>query len=115
MLANSRQQTPFERASLVAAIATALLLLPLQLAAQTSPSVTAGAAMVNPGGVITVTVANGPRNIGDWVGLYDASASSSGYLEWKYLNGLGTPPASGLTGATLTFTAPTMLGTYNVR
>ena len=52
---------------------------------------------------MTATIANGPGNAGDWVGLFAAGASAPTYLECKYLNGTRTRPASGLTGAALTF------------
>ena len=52
---------------------------------------------VIPGGTINFTVANGPANRADWVGLF-ATASSNAYVAWSYLNGLETLPATGLSG-----------------
>ena len=80
-----------------------------------TPTLTVSATTVNPGATITVTVANGPGNASDWVMLAATSAADSGYLTWQYLNGLTTPPATGLTSATLTLTAPMTSGTYNFR
>ena len=67
------------------------------------------------GAAISVTVANGPGNATDWVGLYPTAAGDDGYVAWQYLNGSTTAPATGLTGATLQFTAPLTPGTYNLR
>jgi len=66
--------------------------------------------------VVTVTIANGPGNARDWVGLYPAGASSdtSNRLAYLFLNGLQTAPATGVTGATLSFTMPAA-GTYELR
>src|SRR5205823_10730333 len=52
-----------------------------------------------------------------WVALYcPATAADPGYLTWKYLNNAQTPPGAGVTGATVTFTAPTTPGqTCNAR
>src|SRR5437762_2710478 len=100
-------------------ILTGVLLLVLAVLSPTiaaaAPTVTVSPTTVAPGGLITVTVANGPGNVGDWIGLHAANAPDSTYIDWKYLNGLTTLPATGLTGATLTFTAPATLGGYQVR
>jgi glucose/arabinose dehydrogenase len=79
------------------------------------PTVTPAAATVSPGASINFTVANGPANRGDWVGLYETSAADGAYIAWQYLNGLMTLPMTGVPGATLHFTAPLTGGTYNVR
>ena len=50
-----------------------------------------------------------------WVGLYATGAADSTYVDWKYLNGTHTRPASGVTGAAVAFTMPATPGTYNVR
>src|SRR5207247_5302768 len=76
------------------------------------PAVTVSPATVNPGDVITATVANGPGGPFDWVTLGLVTASDSGYVAWKYLNGSTTPPATGLTNATIPLIVPTMKGTY---
>jgi hypothetical protein len=68
-----------------------------------------------PNEVIQVTVTGGPGNPTDWVGLHVASAPDTSYLAWQYLNGTQTPPASGLTSATLTFQMPAVPGSYNFR
>jgi hypothetical protein len=70
---------------------------------------------VNPGGSITVTLANGPGNFNDWVGLVEASAPDTSYIAWQYLNGATSLPATGLTSATLQFVAPMTPGTYTAR
>lgn len=68
------------------------------------------------GAVFQVTVEGGPGNLADWVGFYPVTVTPpGGHLDWQYLNGLQTPPAIPLTSATLTFTAPTVDGLYNLR
>ena len=80
-----------------------------------TPTVTAGPATVAPGGTITVTVANGPGNVRDWVGLFTVTGADTPSISWLYLNGTWTAPAQALTEATLVFTAPTTPGTYQFR
>jgi fibronectin type III domain protein len=84
-------------------------------AATQGPTVTVSPATVNPGDVITATMANGPGHVWDWVSLVPVTAPDSSYVAWRYLNGLTSPPATGLTGATVQFTAPTTPGTYHIR
>jgi hypothetical protein len=90
----------------------------------TSPNVTVGASVpvltvstvtASPGQSVSVTVQSGPGNPKDWLGLHAVSALDTVYSDWKYLNGTRTVPASGLTTATVSFTMPTMPGTYNLR
>ena len=78
-------------------------------------TITVSPTTVAPGALITTTVANGPGIAGDWVGLHLVNGADSSYLQWKYLNGTTTQPATGLTGATVTFTAPAMVGDYQLR
>ncbi|MEV8372282.1 agmatine deiminase family protein [Kribbella sp. NPDC056861] len=80
------------------------------------PAVVADRTTVRRGAQIKATVTNGPGNPRDWVGLYRASAgNSAGGVDEKYLNGGNNPPSTGLTSATITFTAPSSTGTYNFR
>jgi hypothetical protein len=78
------------------------------------PTVTATSS-VSAGGTISVGVANGPANPTDWVALVERSAPDTAYVQWWYLNGSKTAPASGLANASLQFTAPSSPGTYDVR
>ena len=78
-------------------------------------TVTATPTTVVSGGTITVTVANGPGHIADWVAVVATSAPDSSYLDWKYLNGSTVPPPNGLTSAMVQLMAPTMPGSYEVR
>ena len=78
-------------------------------------SVTVLTPTVAPGGVIRFSVTDGPANPADWVGLYVATAGDAAYVNWMYLNGTTSPPASGISNATLEFAAPATPGTYNVR
>jgi hypothetical protein len=80
------------------------------------PTVTVGPTSVPLGGTVQVTVAGGPGNRGDWVGLSKVgSASTSTPLDWKYLSGTRTQPATGLASAVLTFTMPLTPGGYEFR
>ncbi|HJU43444.1 MAG TPA: S8 family serine peptidase [Vicinamibacterales bacterium] len=83
--------------------------------AAAGPTVTVASTTVAPGGVIQFTVSGGPANQKDWVALFDTSAPDTVFSQWMYLNGTKTAPASGLSGATLQFTAPATPGTYNIR
>ena len=98
--------TPSDTANYTTATASVLLTV-LAL-----PSVTVSSTTAPAGGTVMATVANGPGQPGDWVGLYDAGGNA---VQWQYLNGSHTLPASGVTGATVTFTLPATPGTYNVR
>ena len=83
--------------------------------AQAAPTVTVSPTTVNPGGAITVTVANGPGHLADWVALTATTAPDQSYSVWAYLNGQATPPTPGVTTATFSLVAPTTLGVYRVR
>src|SRR5438445_10930227 len=86
-----------------------------RLLAQAAPTLTATPLTIAAGGMAAVSVANGPGNTTDWVGLYAASASDFTMIDWKYLNGTRTTPATALTSATVTFTVPSTVGLYNTR
>jgi hypothetical protein len=64
---------------------------------------------------VQVTVANGPGNPRDWVGLYATGGADTAYRDWMYLNGTRTSPTVGASSATLTFTMPLGAGTYEFR
>src|SRR5207237_1623771 len=79
----------------------------------TGPTATVGSTTVAPGATVSVTVSNGPGNPTDWVAWFCPASltSDSGPLtDYKYLNNTQTPPTTGLTAATVTFTAPTTFG-----
>src|SRR5205085_6401760 len=77
----------------------------------TGPTLTV-ATTIAPGATFNVTLANGPGLVADWVGLYcPATSPDPGYIAWKYLSNAQTLPPSGVTDVTLTFTAPTAVGT----
>lgn len=73
------------------------------------------AVSVAAGSTVTAAVTNGPANTTDWIGLYAAGAADTSYLDWRYLNGATTPPATGLPAATVTFATPVTPGTYGFR
>ena len=87
----------------------------ITVTAAAPPTITLSATTIVPGGTVTATIVNGPGNAGDWVGLLGASAADGAYVDWKYLNGAQTRPASGVTGAAVAFTMPAPPGAYNVR
>ena len=68
-----------------------------------------------PGTNLTVTASSGPANTTDWVGLFAAGAPNSAYLDWRYLNGTMTPPASGVATGTMMFSVPVAPGNYEFR
>src|SRR5205814_1013954 len=70
---------------------------------------------VLPGATVTVVIAGGPGNRADWATLSSTSAPDTTYLAWKYLSDTHSYPLVGLSAATITFTAPTTDGTYNVK
>ena len=70
---------------------------------------------VSPSATVTVAVSNGPANPTDWVALAQVGSSDYSYISWQYLNGFQTPPGSGLSSATLTFTMPATTGNYEFR
>ena len=79
------------------------------------PAVTAAPTTVSPGEMINFQVSNGPGNTIDWVAFHGSGAEDRTYLQWQFLNGTQSPPSSGLTSASLQFTAPQTPGTYNIR
>src|SRR5437588_5066864 len=83
--------------------------------AAAAPTIDVSPATTAPGSTLTVTIASGPGNAKDWVGLYQAGAPDTAMIDWKYLNGQRTAPTTGTTGATVTFAAPSSPGTYNIR
>jgi hypothetical protein len=91
---------------------TVLASAPITVAA---PTITLSATSVAPGATVSATIVNGPGNSLDWVGLYATGAPPAGYLRAAYLTGTLTPPAPGLTGATLPLTLPLTPGTYELR
>jgi hypothetical protein len=70
---------------------------------------------VSGGATVTVAVAGGPGQVGDWLGLYRVGGTVSQWLDWKYLNGTRTRPTTGLTAASVTFTLPGGSGSYQIR
>lgn len=83
-------------------------------ALSTNSTVTASASVAKISSTMTVTVANGPGNSTDWVGVYAVGAGAKNYLDWKYLSGSKSAGA-GRTSATLSFTMPSTPGDYEFR
>src|SRR5207249_4264463 len=68
-----------------------------------------------PGTTIDLAVTGGPANARDWVGLALVGSANTSFVAWNYLNGSHSPPSTGVTSATLSFTAPAINGTYEIR
>jgi hypothetical protein len=81
----------------------------------TVPTITLSASVVEPNGTVTATIANGPGYALDWVGLFPVGGTASQRVSFQFLNGLTTPPETGLSAATLTLTLPSTPGSYEVR
>ena len=77
-------------------------------------SLTLAATTLPIGAPIRFSIAGGPANPTDWVGLYPASASDTGYVTWQFLNGTKTAPPTGMAAAMLQF-SPTAPGAYELR
>jgi glucose/arabinose dehydrogenase len=86
----------------------------LKVVAAPPPTITATAS-VSIGSVITVTVANGPGFVSDWVMMVPEGSPQQTWGQYKYLSNSRTRPASGLTNATITFDAPNTSGRYEFR
>ncbi len=67
------------------------------------------------GSASQVAIANGPANVTDWVAQALVGAPDSTSLDWRYLSGTTSPPATGVGAATLAFTTPATPGTYEYR
>jgi hypothetical protein len=116
MLTDVRVRADVFRVAIAFVFVAAQTFLPIEVAAQSSPSLTVTSTTVSPGATVYVTVANGPGGATDWVGMFPTSAGDSGYLSnWVYLSGSRTPPSNGLTHATLTFAVPNTIGTFDLR
>ncbi len=79
------------------------------------PTIALSATSVESGGVVTVTVADGPGFALDWVGVYATTDDDTTFQSWRYLSGTQSPPGTGLAEATFPVTMPTTAGAYNLR
>ena len=78
------------------------------IASAATYTVSATPTTVTPGGTVTVNwAAPSNHSTTDWVSVYSPGAPNTSYNDWKYV------PAG--TNGTLTLTAPTATGTYEVR
>jgi YD repeat-containing protein len=67
------------------------------------------------GSTVSLSITGGPGNTTDWIGLYAAGTSDYSYLNWCYLSGTQSLPATGLTSATFGFPLPSTPGDYDFR
>src|SRR2546422_3265912 len=83
MFAETRTRAVLACITIAAGLTGALSLHSTELAAQSSPTVTVTPTTVAPGATVTVTIANGPANATDWVGLFTTAAADTLMLDWK--------------------------------
>jgi hypothetical protein len=81
----------------------------------TAVTLSVSSTTVVPGQTVQLTVANGPGNAKDWIGLYATGTSNMAMLDWKYLNSSRTAPTTGLRTATLSFVMPSTPKAYEFR
>src|SRR5580704_3704524 len=80
-----------------------------------------GPVTVSAGATISATVANGPGNPGDWLGVYAVGAptGTGNPPSWKWLSTddarNSVPPAPGVTAGTVHLVVPPQAGQYEVR
>ena len=82
---------------------------------QLVPAVALTPPVATPGTILSAAISDAPGNRGDWAGLFAVGADSAHFVAKQYLNGSTVPPATGVTSAHLSFTAPAQPGRYNVR
>ena len=88
----------------------------ITVVANTAPTVTPSVTSLSPGSSFIARILNGPAGRYDWVGLFPIAASSSSTpVSRYYLNGSLSAPATGVSSANVTFTAPQLAGQYNLR
>src|ERR1700736_6037023 len=95
------------------------------IAAPPPPSIqingSTGPVTVSAGATISATVANGPGNPGDWVGVYPVGAPTGTGIppSWKWLSTddarNSVPPAPGVTAGTVHLVVPPQAGQYEIR
>src|SRR6516162_11534494 len=106
------------------AFAMILLIAGRVAAQQFSPTISvngaSGGTTVTATASMSVAVTNGPGNATDWIGVCNAGVPTSptqcdyaGY-SWDYLNCTQTTPATGVTSATCSLSAPNVAGNYYV-
>lgn len=84
-------------------------------AAGSVPTLTPSTFSAPPNAAVRVEVEGGPGNPTDWVGLFQVGAKNQHPSAWCYLDGTQTPPVSGLTAASLSFTLPHRPTNYEFR
>jgi hypothetical protein len=99
----------------VATSETITVTAPPAVPAPTPTTIALSSQRVSAGGIVTATIAHGPGRPNDWIGLFNAASGATQYLQWQYLNGSNSPPATGLADATVSFTMPAVEGSYDLR
>lgn len=80
----------------------------LSLAIDPPPLLTASQAVVGSGTTVTVTLANGLGNAGDWLSFAKSDTPDSSYIHWTYVG-------TGVTNRTWSIVTPATPGTYEFR
>jgi hypothetical protein len=80
-----------------------------------SATITFSPAQAPPGQSVSVSASGGQPSATDWIAMYSAGTSDTGFLDWKYLNNSQTAPGSSVRPGSIAFTAPTTPGAYEFR
>lgn len=83
-----------------------------------TPTIAVSSLQLKPGQSFSVQITGAGTSTSEYAALYAASVADSAWSfdgQFKYLNGTNTAPASPIRDATLTFVAPKVAGTYNIR
>jgi hypothetical protein len=86
-----------------------------QAPATANATLTLSATSAQPSSSVSVSVKNAPGNATDWVGLYRVGDNDVSFLDWKYLNNSQSAPSGGVNSATLNFSLPENIGSYEFR
>ena len=81
-------------------------MLPLQIPTSSPPTLEVSSTVVNSGEQITVIYSGTPGGSTDWIAILSVDAPNEDYHEWYYLSN---------TDGALTFSAPSLPGTYEFR
>ena len=92
---------------------TILATAPITVTTSGTLTFTVSSTTVAPGATVTTTVANGPANATDWVGVYAVGGTTE--VDWTFLNGSKTAPATGVADAMIPLTLPATPGPYVLR
>ena len=84
------------------------------IAAATATSVAVSSTSVQSGASVTVTFAGGIKT-DDWIGVFVKGSLLDSELDYRYLNGSKTLPASPVASGSFSYPMPALAGTYELR